>query len=109
VVGDALGAATTRGRRLRVARTRFDESADVGRRLGLDDVATMVGTNLAASLLEIGDTGRCRDVLLGALRRADALSYPDALYAGLATLPALALAEGERRGQVRRRCAPTAC
>jgi hypothetical protein len=77
------------------ARTRFDKSADVGRRLGLDDVATMAETNLAASLLEIGDTGRCRDVLLGALRRADALSYPDALYAGLATLPALALAEDD--------------
>lgn len=75
------------------ARTHFEESAELARRLGRDDIVTMAETNLAASLLEIGNIGRGRDVLVGALRRADALSYPDALYAGLATLPALALAE----------------
>ena len=90
-----LGDAALQAGEFVAARARFEESAELARRLGRDDVVTMAETNLAASLLEIGDIGRGRDVLIGALRRADALSYPDALYAGLATLPALALAEDD--------------
>ena len=83
------------------ARARFEESAELARRAERDEVVTMAEVNLAAARLELGDVAGCRAVLVGALRRADALGYPDARFAGLAALPALVWAEGNAEAAAR--------
>jgi len=77
------------------ARVHFEEAADLGERLGLEDCAVLSALNLASTLVELGEPAEASRVLAGILPRARSLGSPTSLYYGVTTLVPLALAAGD--------------